>query len=171
MQDYFTKWLEAFPIPDQKAYRIVEILKSLFCHLGVPKFLHSDQRRNFESLVVSNLCDFFGIKKTHTTPYHPQGDGLVERSNRILLDMLRSYVAREEQWEDFLPLMLYSYNTSHHSSILTTPYMLMYGREPGPPFGIEKEIGYDPIGYEKQLKEKLEKCEQIVRTHLTTAAE
>ena len=170
VQDYFTKWLESFPMSDQKADRIVELLKSLFCRVGIPSILHSDQGRNFESLLMSKMCESFGIKKTHTTPYHPQGDGLVERSNRIILDMLRSYVDREEQWEDFISLMLYSYNTSYHSSIQTTPYMLMYGREPGLSVEWDKELGYEPLLYEEQLKKKLRKYNDLVTNHLEKAA-
>ena len=84
----------------------------------------------FESILVSSLCNAFSIKKTRTSAYHPQGDGLAERSNRILLDMLRSYIQREDDWEKYLPFMLYAYNTSIHSSTKTLPFMLMYGREP-----------------------------------------
>ena len=82
--------------------------------------------------------------------------------------MLRSYIAREEQWEDFLSLMLYSYNTSHHSPVETTPFTLMYGREPGPN-GLDQEVGYDSLGYAKQLKERLQKYNNLVRNHLGTA--
>ena len=119
---------------------------------------------------MSKMCESFGIKKTHTTPYHPQGDGLVERSNRIILDMLRSYVDREKQWEDFISLMLYSYNTSYHSSIQTTPYMLMYGKEPGLSVEWDKELGYEPLLYEEQLKKKLRKYNDLVTNHLEKAA-
>ena len=63
VQDYFTKWLEAFPMPDQKANRIIDILRSRFCRIGIPKMLHSDQGRYFESLLLSSLCESFGIKK------------------------------------------------------------------------------------------------------------
>ena len=63
VQDYFTKWLESFPMSDQKADRIVELLKSLFCRVGIPSILHSDQGRNFESLLMSKMCESFGIRK------------------------------------------------------------------------------------------------------------
>ena len=123
VQDYFTKWLEAFPMANQRAETIVEMLAMLaihFCRFGIPQELHSDQGRNFESILVSSLCNAFAIKKTRTSAYHPQGDGLVERSNRILLDMLRSYVQRDD-WEKYLPFMLYAYNTSIHSSTKALP--------------------------------------------------
>ena len=121
MQDYFTKWLEAMPMQDQRAETIVEALILLFCRFGVPKELHSDQGRNFESTLVSVLCKSFGIRKTRTSAYHPQGDGLVERSNRILLEMLRSYVEREDDWE----------NIFHLCFMRTIPlFILQPGRHP-----------------------------------------
>ena len=63
-----------------------------FCRFGVLKEVDSDQGRNFESTLVAVLCKSFGIRKHVLSLYHPQGDRLVERSNRILLEMLRSQV-------------------------------------------------------------------------------
>ena len=89
-QDYFSKWPFAVPMPDQKAERIVRILKDqLFTVVGPPEKLHSDQGRNFESHVLQELCKAFRISKSRTTPYHPMGDGLVERMNRTLLNLLQ----------------------------------------------------------------------------------
>ena len=71
--DYFTKWMEAFPIPNQVAETVASILVTQYvCRYGVSLILHSDQGRNFESAVVKEMCELLGIKKTHTTPYHPQ---------------------------------------------------------------------------------------------------
>ena len=81
-QDYFSKWPFAMMMPDQTAERIVRILRDkVFTLVGLPKKLHSDQDRNFESRILADLCKAFGVKKSHTTPYHPMGDGLVERMN------------------------------------------------------------------------------------------
>ena len=85
VQDYFTKWVEAYPLPNQEAVTVAEVLVQQFvAGFGVPLFLHSDQGRNFESTVFAEMCSLLGIHKTHTTPYHPQSDGMVERFNRTL---------------------------------------------------------------------------------------
>ena len=55
---------------------------------GVPEILHTDQGGNFESILIKELCQILGITKTRTTPYHPQSDGMIERFNRTLLNML-----------------------------------------------------------------------------------
>ena len=62
------------------------LVNEFICRFGVPEQLHSDQGRNFESKVIKNVCDLLQIRKTRTSPYHPQSDGLVERFNRTLLN-------------------------------------------------------------------------------------
>ena len=91
LQDYFTKWPEAIPLKDQTAETIVRTLVKIFSVYGMPRYLHSDQGANFESAILKKTCEVFGIKKSHTSPYHPQGDGMVERLNKSLLQMLQMY--------------------------------------------------------------------------------
>ena len=129
LQDYFTKWLEAVPLADQKAETIVKQLVKIFSTFGMPKYLHSDQGTNFESTILQKTCAAFGIIKTRTTAYHPQGDGMVERSNRSILQMLRSFTSSSSDWEDHLPLLLFAYRTSFHRSTKATPFTLMFGRD------------------------------------------
>ena len=92
VQNYFTKWATAIPIPDQTAASITTELIKLFSIFGVPAVVHSDQGRNFESSILRTALEAFGIEKSRTTAYHPQGDGMVERLNRSLLQLLRCYV-------------------------------------------------------------------------------
>ena len=55
-QEYFTKWPEAFPVPDQKAFTVAEVLvNQFFTRFGIPQELHSDQGRNFGSEVFQEL--------------------------------------------------------------------------------------------------------------------
>ena len=82
-EDYFTKWLEVWAIPNQEAKTIAEkLLNEMFFRFSLPDKLHSDQGRQFESQIIEELCKLLQINKSRTTPYHPQGDGLVERANR-----------------------------------------------------------------------------------------
>ena len=97
IQDYFTKWAEAIPMPDQTASHITDELVKFFARMGLPEILRSDQGRNFESNLLRQTLEAFGISKSHTTAYHPQGDGMVERLNRSILQMLRSYVDTKEE--------------------------------------------------------------------------
>ena len=126
IQDYMTKWAEAIPIPNQTAARITTELIKVFSRYGIPDILHSDQGRNFESTILLQTLEAFGITKSRTTAYHPAGDGLVERFNRSLLQMLRAYVQQHNDWEKYLPLVLYAYRTATHSSTGVSPFELVW---------------------------------------------
>ncbi|GFW68793.1 retrovirus-related Pol polyprotein from transposon 412 [Trichonephila clavipes] len=79
VMDYFTKWPEVYPIPDQEASNIAEVLvQHWISRYGVPLQLHSNQGRNFDSAVCKRLCEILGIDKTWTTALHPQSDNMVE---------------------------------------------------------------------------------------------
>ena len=89
--DAFTKWIEAYPLPDQEAHTCMRAAyDGFFSRFGFPLQLHSDQGRNFESSLVKELCSLTGVYKTRTTPFHPRSDGLTERANRTLLQDARA---------------------------------------------------------------------------------
>ncbi len=84
--DYFTKFVNLYPLPNQSAQTVAYCLFDDYVLFhGIPETLHKDQGRQFEAEVVQTLCSLLKIKKTHTTPYHPQSDGMVERINRTQL--------------------------------------------------------------------------------------
>lgn len=71
VKDLFTKFSQAFATRDQKEETTAKILlKEWFLKYGVPQSLHSDQGRNFKSAVIAELCRFYGVNTTHTTPHH-----------------------------------------------------------------------------------------------------
>ena len=95
------------------------------------------------------------IKKTRTTAYHPQSDGLVERT---ILGMLSMMVKEDEQgWDLLLPTLLLAYWTSHHATTGVTPFELMFGRNPCLPedvlFSIPGAVE-DPSQYAEILKRR-----------------
>ena len=132
VQEYLTKWPCAFAMSDQKADTITQILvEEIFLQYGPPKILLSDRGSNFMSKIVAEINDMWQIKRCFTTPYHPQTDGMVERFNRTLAQMLSNYVDRNQKnWDVFLPYVIFAYRTNVHSSTLETPFYLMYGRDP-----------------------------------------
>jgi len=80
------------------------------------------------------------IKKLNTSAYRPQTDGLNERFNKTLEEMLSMYVGTQQKdWDRYLPFVEFAYNTSVQASIKETPFFLMYGRDPVLP--IEAKLG------------------------------
>ena len=65
---------------------------NMCCCFSLPSQLHSDMGAQFESELIKKLCKSLQIRKTHTTPYHLQSDGLVERINRTIISMLATVV-------------------------------------------------------------------------------
>ena len=142
----------------------------LFSTLGIPEVLHSDQGQNFESTILNNTLEAFGIQKSRTTAYHPQGDGMVERLNRSLLQLLRVYVDKEPaNWERYLPLILYAYRTAVHSSTGVSPFVLMLGRQPRST-QFEPQLAFDPTSYKGHMQDKLAELQDLVETNLAEAA-
>ena len=132
MTDSFTKFAQAVPCKDQTAPVVAKALRDRwFACYGVPVQLHADQGRNFESDLVREICALYGIRKTRTSPYHPQGNGQTERFNATLCALVKSLgLAERRKWPDALPHLMLIYNTTPHSVTGISPYTLMFGRRP-----------------------------------------
>ena len=115
VEDIFSRWVEAFPLPETSAASLADILWSrFFSKYDPPRRLHSDQGRNLNAEVIQELCRFWGVKRSNTVAYHPQGNGLVERMNRTL----QAVIATKKQdntgkdWDELLPAATYAYNVT-----------------------------------------------------------
>ena len=80
--DYFTKWVEIYAILDQSAITCAKVILDEFIgRYGCPYNIHSDQGRNYESTVFTELCRLLEIRKTQTSPYNPHCNGQVKCFN------------------------------------------------------------------------------------------
>ncbi len=146
-QDHFSKWIEAVATPDQKAERVARLfVEQIVCRCGAPERLNSDAAKNFLSAVVKEICRLTTTKKTTATPYSPTTDGLVERTNRSLQGILRTYVETSQRnWDDYLPYAVFSLNTAIHTTTGFSPHFLLLGTEPMLP--IDRAFQYKPSPY------------------------
>ena len=87
--DHFSRYAQAIPTRNQTAKTTARVLFDNFIvHYGFPARIHSDQGQNFESHLIKELCQIARVEKSRITPYHPMGNGQVERFNQTLLKML-----------------------------------------------------------------------------------
>ncbi|MGH0149668.1 UNVERIFIED_CONTAM: hypothetical protein FKN15_015787 [Acipenser sinensis] len=128
--DLFTKYAWAIPTRDQTARTTARALwQYIIQPFGCPERFHSDQGANFESNLMKELCQYYGCRKSRTTPYHPQGNGTCERFNQTLLSLLGTLeVEQQAQWVQHLPERVQAYNNTAHASTGYTPFYLMFGR-------------------------------------------
>ncbi len=90
--DWFTKWTECIAIPDLEAKTVAQaLIDNFISRYGTPLQIYSDQGSCFESKLMEELCALLGIEKTHATSMRPQANGLIERFNRTLISMLKSF--------------------------------------------------------------------------------
>ena len=130
--DHFTKYSRAYALPDQKATTIAKVFVENWVHIfGHPLQVHTDQGANFESDVMHEVCRLYGIDKTRTTAYHPQGNAQNERYNQTIINIVAMLVDKDEydNWDEQLPIAVAAYNATEHSTTGYTPNMLQLHRE------------------------------------------
>jgi hypothetical protein len=139
--DYLTKWAVANPMPNQKTETVAQVfVEEIIFRYGTPMKLLTDQGSNFMSEFFKSVTEMFGITKLNTSPYHPQTDGLVERFNGTLLNMISSYVnSGQTDWDVHLSSCVYAYNNAVHPATGETPFYLMHLRHNNMPIDLNYE--------------------------------
>lgn len=155
--DHFTRMAQAFPCKDQTARQVAKVLwNKYFCVFGFPERIHSDQGPNFESELISELLEVSGVRKSHTTPYHPMGNGSVERFNRTLGGMIRALPPEAKvDWPRRLQTLTFVYNCTSHETTGFPPFYLMFGRVPRLPVDVLfRSVLHDSnvSGYDKYVE-------------------
>ncbi|CAI2734794.1 unnamed protein product [Schistosoma spindalis] len=149
IKDMLDNRCEAVPIPQQDALTVARaFIDHRVSRYGAPLSLHSDRGTAFESHLITEICKLLGIRKTHATAYHPEGNGLVERTNRTIKAILQSFISRSssELWDEVLPQCMLAYRTSVHGSTGFSPAILLFGHELRLPVEIQSPL----LPYEEQ---------------------
>ena len=111
-------------------------MDQLYRFYGLPSNIVSDQDRKFNNHFWR--AHFHrGTQLNLSTADHPETDGLTKRVNQVLKDMLRAYVSKKQtNWEDYLPILEFAYNSAKHVSTKFSPFMLMYGFQSRSPVSV-----------------------------------
>ncbi|KAA3681974.1 uncharacterized protein DEA37_0015256 [Paragonimus westermani] len=155
-------------MPGQEASTITSLfIYELVARFGTPIELHSEQDAAFESRLLEEVCRMLPIHKTRTTSYHPQSNGLIERTNRTVMTILRAFIKRHQsdRWDEILPQRLLAYRAAVHLSTGYTPSLLTLGHELRLPIEVLTSLApYECIGlthYVKELGERLRVAHKV----------
>ena len=129
--DHFTKLAEAVPCQTASAEETCDhLITHWISRYGCPMTFQSDNGTAFVGDLTKELMKRSHIAQAHSTTYHPQTNGLVERQNRTLVNMLRVYCSRYmTDWDKYLPKVVGAYNSTQHSTTGISPFMMLTGRE------------------------------------------
>lgn len=141
----------------------------MFLRHGPPKELLSDRGVQFLSNTVKTLLQTLNVKQLTTTAYHPQCNGLTERFNKTLCDIISMYVSPDQKdWDELVPFAVYAYNTSKQISTGETPFRLMFARDPVSPIVRALNIPIDK-NYAQSIYDSIDFIRKIVKERLDDA--
>ena len=131
MIDYFTKYAEALPCITASAEETCDhLINTWIARHGCPMTFQSDNETAFVGELTKDLMRRSEVAQAHSTTYHPQTKGLVERQNRTLVSMLRVYCSRYmTDWDRYLPQEMGAYNSTQHSTTGVSAHMMLTRRE------------------------------------------
>jgi len=177
--DVFTKWTEAFPLPNKEAAVVARVLvEQVFCRFGVPIALLSDNGTEVDSTIMREICKILDIDKLHTTAYKASTNAVIERWHKTLNSMIGKVVSeKQNDWDLWLPYIMAAYRSSRHDSTGYTPNYLTLSRENRAPIDLVlgtselrevKEETYDD--FVETTRDRMSSAYDLVRRHVGEAA-
>lgn len=127
--DSFSKYAQAYRIPDSTAPNIVKSLITFATHHGFPLTLTTDQGTEFTNQIVSEFLKLHKIQHHTVAAHAPNENGMIERFHSTLLEHLRllKLQHKNEPALNLVPYALIAYNSSTHSLTKCRPFDLISG--------------------------------------------
>ncbi|KAI1290446.1 Transposon Ty3-G Gag-Pol polyprotein [Halotydeus destructor] len=165
-RDYNTRYLFTQATVNMETITILKFLSNqVFCIIGYPKVVITDRARQFTSDQFRDTLAQWGVEHRLTSGYRPQTNGLVERTNHTIKEMMSSMVSEgHKNWDIYLPIVTYAINTAKHEVTKFSPFYLVFGYVPRDP--IDNRIGredYFPATHFKELPDKTAERLQLAR--------
>lgn len=175
IQDLLTKHSVAIPLKRATALDVAEgFVNEYICVYGAPKALLTDQGTHFINSLMKAVAKRFRITRYKATAYRPQTNGSIERSHHVLWEYLKQIIDDRNNWDEYLKLASFSYNTSVHEGTKHTPHELVFGRIARVPTSetpLDQESNESYTEYLTTLYNKLRDVQAIARDHLIASKE
>ena len=176
--DAFSKWAEAFVIPNKEAKTVARVLvEQVFCRLGTPLALLTDNAGELDGNLMQEICRLLDIDKQRTSFYHPETNSVAERFHGTLNAMMGRMISETQRdWDLLLPYVMAAYRSSVHRSTGYTPNYLMFAREVKSPTDLVYGTSIDPPpksydDYSVAMEDRMKQAYDLVRRELGVAAE
>ena len=181
VMDYATRYPEAVALPGIESERVAEALLEIYSRVGFPEEVLSDLGTQFTSSLMQEVCRLISVRQLNTSPYHPICNGLVEKFNGSMKQILKRLCAeRPKDWDRYLSAVMFSYREVPQQSTGYSPFELLYGRDVQGPMDILKEIWIKEKSTEDEepkmsyqyvidLRDKIEKTCELAREELQKA--
>lgn len=169
MQDDLTKFSYATVIPNHESKTLANEFVKFITIFGIPETILTDNGSDFTSGLIKEVNKLFKVRHILTSPYHPQSNGALERSHSTLKDYLKHYLNKQQtNWDEYVELAMFTYNTHIHASTKFTPFELMFGHKAQIPSSLtsKPEFKYTYDDYHQQLKLKLNQSFELARQNL-----
>ncbi|UYV83325.1 hypothetical protein LAZ67_23000532, partial [Cordylochernes scorpioides] len=173
--DYLTRFAVTKALPTGEAKEAAKFLmEDVVLKHGAPREIITDRGRVFQSKLIAELTNQCSSIHRFTTAYHPQTNGLTERLNKTLANMIAMYVSVEQKdWDVILPYVTFAYNTAKQDTTGFTPFKLIHGREvetavdtlfPNPHEDLQED-------YSQKIASRVEETRQLARLETLKAQE
>lgn len=169
-QDDLTRYFLAIPLKDQESDTIARAFtEHVVLKFGCPETVLSDNGTNFVSNLMKRVFKLLQIKPKNTTVYRPQSNAALEKAHRSVKEYLRHYINKNlNDWNNYIPFFVFTYNTTPHMSTNFSPHELMFGEKATVPSNLTKkpDIVYNYDDYYFELRHKMQTAHEFARENL-----
>jgi len=170
--DHFTRKRWFIPTKSTTAEETIHrFIYNVFCPFGFPRVILTDQGSGFTSKLMKELMLITNIKPEFALPRQHNTMGSVENSNKIMEEIVRKYVDRDQEtWDELVKFAAYALNNTKSAAHGFTPDYLFFGRKEINPYAeneqviVNEEIKYED--YANKIKKRLEKSFKIANENL-----
>ena len=167
--DLFTRWPEAFALPNINGAALKTCMRKVMSRQGFIRQLLCDNASYNVGKEFSTFCDQERIQLSPVSEYRPEANGVAESKVKALKDLLRALATKFSNWSKYLDTALFAYRTSYHPVVKDTPFFLNHGRDPWFPNAANPEHQMDrknPETFNLELDDSMQTVYRLVKQNL-----